>query len=569
MFKSETKICQNCKIKFKIEPEDFEFYKKIGVPTPTFCPECRMMRRLAFRNDRNLYKRKCDFSNKEIFTMFPPEAKVKVYDSKILYSNEWDLGKYARDYNFNKTFFKQFQELREQVPWPSRSCDRMIESDYCMNAQGLKDCYLVFSSSENEDCFYCYGLAYSRDCYDSAYLAKCELCYEAFESAACYKTFFSSYCEGCRDILFSTSCNNCQNCFGCINLRHKKYHIFNKPYSKEEYFKKIKEFNLSSLKNFLFFNEKAKKLWLEFPHRFAHSSNNKNITGENIYNSKNIFDSYTISRSEDLRYCEFLFRAKDAYDYSDWGGEAELVYEVVSSGSGISKLKFCFLCTDDCRDMEYCIQCSDSSHLFGCVGLDHKQYCILNKQYTKESFDKLRIKIIKHMDEMPYLDKKGLIYKYGEFFPIELSLFSYNETIAQEHFPLTKEQALEQGYRWYDKSKSEYKATLKAKDLPDNIKDIDNKILKEVIACSNENCTSSGFFRLLAKELKFYQKHNIPLPRLCPECRYQERIKQRNPMKLWHRKCMKKGCDTEFETSYAPERKEIIYCEECYNKEVG
>ncbi|MFH1193084.1 MAG: hypothetical protein V1656_02080 [Candidatus Jorgensenbacteria bacterium] len=27
-------------------------------------------------------------------------------------------------------------------------------------------------------------------------------------------------------------------------------------------------------------------------------------------------------------------------------------------------------------------------------------------------------------------------------------------------------------------------------------------------------------------------------------------------------------CPNEFETSYAPERKEIVYCESCYNAEV-
>ena len=49
--KSETKQCQNCKKDFIIEPDDFGFYEKIKIPPPTFCPECRMQRRLAWRND--------------------------------------------------------------------------------------------------------------------------------------------------------------------------------------------------------------------------------------------------------------------------------------------------------------------------------------------------------------------------------------------------------------------------------------------------------------------------------------------------------------------------------------
>jgi len=31
---------------------------------------------------------------------------------------------------------------------------------------------------------------------------------------------------------------------------------------------------------------------------------------------------------------------------------------------------------------------------------------------------------------------------------------------------------------------------------------------------------------------------------------------------------MKDGCTNEFETPYAPDRPEIVYCEECYNKEI-
>ncbi len=48
--KEETKTCQNCKKEFQIEPEDFAFYEKINVPPPTFCPECRMIRRMMFLN---------------------------------------------------------------------------------------------------------------------------------------------------------------------------------------------------------------------------------------------------------------------------------------------------------------------------------------------------------------------------------------------------------------------------------------------------------------------------------------------------------------------------------------
>jgi hypothetical protein len=210
-----------------------------------------------------------------------------------------------------------------------------------------------------------------------------------------------------------------------------------------------------------------------------------------------------------------------------------------------------------------------------------KEYCILNKQYTKEEYEVLLPKIKQHMNDMPYVDSKGRIYKYGEFFPPELSPFAYNETIAEEYFPLTKEQAISQGYRWKDPDTKEYKITKKTNDLPDHIKDVPDSITNEIIECNhstsswqatnnNTACTHqcTTAFKIIPEELSFYRRMNLPLPRLCPNCRHYERLSQRNPLKLWHRKCMKEGCSNEFETSYSPERPEIVYCESCYQNEV-
>ena len=62
--KVENRICQNCKKDFTIEPEDFNFYEKIKVPPPTWCPECRMIRRMNYRNERSLYKQDCALCKK-------------------------------------------------------------------------------------------------------------------------------------------------------------------------------------------------------------------------------------------------------------------------------------------------------------------------------------------------------------------------------------------------------------------------------------------------------------------------------------------------------------------------
>ena len=196
------------------------------------------------------------------------------------------------------------------------------------------------------------------------------------------------------------------------------------------------------------------------------------------------------------------------------------------------------------------------------------------------------------MNEMPYTDSSGREYKYGEFFPPEFCPFNYNDTVAQEYFPLTKEQAIEQGFSWGDPEEKPHEPTVSWKNLPDDIESVDDGVLKDVILCQSwdedskkaeeHNCTKA--FKIVPQELQFYKSMNLPLPRRCFNSRHYERSKYRNPYKLWHRQCMcdyevyenttkhqhhKEGkCPNEFKTSYAPDREEIVYCEQCYQNEV-
>jgi len=118
---------------------------------------------------------------------------------------------------------------------------------------------------------------------------------------------------------------------------------------------------------------------------------------------------------------------------------------------------------------------------------------------------------------------------------------------------------------------NEYKTTIESKDLPDSLKDIKDSITEEIIGCENKNKESSycrGAYKITQDKLNLYRKIGVPIPRLCFLCRHENRLKMRNPMKLWHRKCMNEGCNNEFETAFAPDRPEMIYCESCYQKEV-
>ncbi|MBI5753550.1 zinc-ribbon domain containing protein [Candidatus Peregrinibacteria bacterium] len=116
MAENISKTCRECGQGFKISPEDLAFYKKIGVPEPTLCPGCRQQRRLAFRNEKNLYKRACDLCGSGIISFFDKDVKFPVYCSACWWSDKWDSSIYGRDYDFSRPFFEQFGELMQEVP---------------------------------------------------------------------------------------------------------------------------------------------------------------------------------------------------------------------------------------------------------------------------------------------------------------------------------------------------------------------------------------------------------------------------------------------------------------------
>ncbi len=169
---------------------------------------------------------------------------------------------------------------------------------------------------------------------------------------------------------------------------------------------------------------------------------------------------------------------------------------------------------------------------------------------------------------MPYVNEKGIVYRYGEFFPVEFSPFTYNESIIQEFFPISKEELLNTDYRWREISERNYKITMKNIEIPRGINNVTDSIMDEIIECRHfsDNCTSA--FKITKEELQFYKQMNLGLPLYCPNCRHEKRLKRSNGKKLWHRSCMKEGCTNTFETSYSPDRPEIVYCEKCYQQEV-
>jgi hypothetical protein len=581
----ETKNCQNCKKDFTITLDDFSFYEKIKVPPPTWCWRCRAMRRMAFRNMTRLYPRVCDATGKKIFSFIPPTAPMPVYEHDYWSSDAWDPFVYGKEYDFSRSFFEQFKELYYSVPWTNVHAFGSTNSEYS-SAIFSKNCYLCFDSGLSEDSAYSVTLQRSKQCFDIINCKNCELCYFTINTSKSYKALFSRNCTSCNDIWFCDDCVGCSNCLGCIGLRNKSYCIFNQQYTKESYEEKLKEMKLSSWLGIQESFNQAKSFWLTRPVKYQHSIQAQGCTGDYLFNVSQLRNCFFADNAQNCAHCQSIIYnpIKDCMDATSSGLNIQDCYEIVCSGEGLSNvcMSFDVMSLVDCR---YCTNCRSGSNLFGCVGIRGKDYCILNKQYSKEEYNSLLAKIIKHMDDMPYIDDKGRVYKYGDFLPPEMSPYGYNVTQGQEYFPLTQESSHELGFNWEIPEQKNYKTTKTSGLLPDSIGEISDDILNEVIRCNHDEyndhpyeCSSgcATAFRIIPEELQFYRKMNLPLPRSCYQCRHFELISWRNKPALYPRTCMcsqsghshEGKCEVEFETSYAPDRPEIVYCEKCYQQEV-
>ncbi len=566
-YKAETKNCQNCKKDFVIEVEDFNFYEKIKVPAPTWCSSCRMTRRLSFGNAWGVYFRNCDKCDKKTLTMYRSDSEFKVYCDPCWWGDDWDGTEYGVEYDQSKNFLEQWRELQKRTPHFAKDALYLTlkNCEYTNAIAYSKNCYMTFWADYCENIYYSSLLNTAKDSLDLFRVYKSELCYESVGLGRCSKTYFSDSCDDCVDVWFSRNCYGCLNCFGCVNVRNKSYMIFNQQYDREEYFEKIKEFNLDTRDGIEKMKEKAREFWYSLPYReYTGNPQNLNVLGDYIFESKNAKNCYMCMGVEDSKYCQFVSvpKATNCMDYFGWGNSASLIYECATSGEGLQNMKFCFGCFATGIDSEYCGFAIGSKNNFGCVNLKRKKYCILNKEYSKEEYEILRAKIIEDMNNNPYIDSKGRTYKYGEFFPIEFSPFPFNDSNASRFIKKDKEVAFSEGYDWKDKVENNYTCTIKGDELPRALKETTASILNEVIECK----TCQNAYRITQGELDLYKKLNIPVPAQCPKCREKRRFDSINKPYMSQTKCMK--CEKDIEVMHDLNLGKIIYCEKCYQKEI-
>ena len=575
-----THTCAQCTSTFVIHPDEEAFLekmaytfngKKIVLPLPVHCPDCRAQIRTCHRNERFLYKTRSAFSGKDTVSLYHEKPlwgePYAVYTQEEWRSDAWDPLSYGRPFDFNRGFFEQWKELHKAVPRMALISIGNENSNFTTGTGYCKNCYLINSSEYCEDCYYGKLMQSSKSSVDCSYLYNSELCYECFSVYDSWNCHFLAWSTNCQDCVFSAGLKGCKNCCLCTNLDHKEYHFQNEPLSKEEY-----EQRLASFRGNYERTEQMKSLWKHMMsgmiHKYGNLVNCENCTGDYVENSRNCLDCYDVNESQDCHYVQVGVNVKDNVDCSNMYLKPELCYHTL----GTIEAYHCAYClfvfhSQDLLYCEYCFNCSDC---FACSGLTHKKYCIFNAQYSKEEYEELVPRIIEHMKKDGSAPNQsqgsgsGLAMNpspqasgsWGQYFPPSVSPFGYNESLASEYFPLTEDQARAKGFHWREKDARDYMPQTCA--FPTDIKEVQDTITQEVFAC--ESCRRN--YRIIPQELAFYRQNLVPIPRHCPDCRYVGRLELRNPRKLWTRKCMK--CEAELQTTYGPDRPETIYCEKCY-----
>ncbi|HCW31961.1 MAG: hypothetical protein UT55_C0049G0006 [Candidatus Peregrinibacteria bacterium GW2011_GWE2_39_6] len=277
-------------------------------------------------------------------------------------------------------YFQQFEQLRLQTPHIGLQCVQNENSPFCQYTEKSRNCYMTFASYQSEDCYYNHRIFYCKDCVDCTLCNHCELCYGCVDCVKSYNCNHCGYCEQAIDSDFCFYCIGVQNCFGCVGLRQKQFYILNQPFTVEEYEKRIIELRKLPISQIY---QMIAPLIFKTPRAAMYGKKNEDSYGENIHQCKNVYWGFD---SKQLRDCAYVYHCDESTDLWDCShlGWSEQCYQIMSGGN-LNNCCFCYGCWYS-SNLEYCELVYSSHDCFLCVGLNHAEYCILNKPFPKEVY---------------------------------------------------------------------------------------------------------------------------------------------------------------------------------------
>ena len=534
-----------------------------------YCRQCREMRRITFRNERNFYKRKCDHSGEEIWSIYHSSSLFKVYHKDVWWSDAWDGLSFGRDFDFNRNFFEQYHELMMDVPHPALIQDRQKNSEFTMDALADIDCYMIFETDNDVNCHYG-NFINCKDSMDCEGAIGSELCYDSLYIKNCHEAVAAEYCVDCSNIYFSSNLVNCHNCIFCFGLRDQKNCIFNTQVSADVFMNFVLQRQLFRRRSY----KKADDMFMMFletaPQRYMYLLKTENSSGDRLINCTDCENCYHLEDGVNcVNVASACLQVKDSMDCWSIAYGTERSFENQTCVRG--GFNFVANFSNDCSNCFYIDNCRMCQECFGCVGLKNKKHCIFNKQYTPEAYRELMPKIKEHMKKTR---------EWGQFLPFWASPFAYNSTLANIYFPMQKEEYLQmleiseqhwppgprykRDHLWLDKKSVEASKNLTEENNmnvspPDSIFEAVNDEILNTVYYDRE---TNEPFRIMGRELAFYQKMKLPLPDLSFQSRYKKLLGRYNPRKLHARNCQK--CREDLKTTFKPDSPYIVFCEKCF-----
>jgi len=598
----EYRICKWTWEEFPIFEKDVEMleklspvinWKKQNIPLPTLSPKARQIRRLLFRNEWNFYKSRSNKTWEAIVSLYAPENEAKVFEQKEWWQDDWQPMDSWFNVNLDESINSQLKKLRLSVPRLNLITVDNENSDFTTWTGYCKNCYLINSSEDSENCYYWKLMQNCQNCVDCSYIYDSQKLYECLNVKWWFNCIYLHNSNNCNNCYFSDDLIWCHNCLFSNNLRNSEYYFKNKKLSKENWLEEKNNY-LNSRENInkslKIFNEKI------IPNKitkYAYIVNSTNSFWDVLIDDKNCFECYDVNNSEDCRYLNVWVETKDVMDCNNMYLKPERSYEVLGTiwTNNVHFSTYIF----NSSNILYSQDCYDSKNLFWCIALRNKEYCIFNKQYSKEEYENRVEHIIEYMNKS---------WEWWEYFNPTNSAFPYNDSLSLEYFPIQKiveiknneiisQKIINQNWEWTvyilepEKEISKAKLDLgweekidifwKTKEkeiwIPDNIYFINSNDLKNSISEESEEifkkaikCTKSWRpFRITPAEFRFYKMMNLPIPEFHSNERYYSRLWYKPKRNLHTHNCTK--CNTETLSVY--EKNKEIYCENCYNEKVN
>lgn len=440
-----------------------------------------------------------------------PSRKLHLITPKE-YKNNYPNGiSDEQDYVSHQPFLDQFTRFFYSVPHSStlhysdnnENCDRW---DIMRN--WAKNIYLTIVAWDDAE-----NVLYSlkaetkvRNIINSVNITTwSETIYRSKSVRQSFAIFYSKFIYNSSDIWFSSNLIGCSHCILCSNLENQSYCINNNQHSREEYLLKKAEIfsHKSDFDNY--FAQLPNSWWIKI---------SDNCEGQTIFHCHNVQWGYDVSHLTNWNNVFYSDGGNDSsnfYDCYDCGSDtSHHIYAVHGQAFGDHVYCSAYILTSSY--MYYSYNCENCSFCLGCISLKNKQFCILNKQYTKEER-------YKKVDEIFWqMEKEGILW---EFFPASMSPYYFNDTISYFINPdFTKEEITALWYLRCDEPSNV--------DIPANAeiitpaslwdyesydaqwkRSISKDILTKVIQDEQWN-----IYKIIPMELEFLNKHGLPLPRI-------------------------------------------------------